>query len=346
MESGFDRYVYGYRIQIRESAKGQNITYRASIPELKIDEPSQDKGRAIIKVFDKLKEKLKTQPIEINNDSNYFEEIQVRMFKVNQKLTNFGFAIIADEMNNKTVAKLEEICKDIDLNIKYTLTQKKTIENSIANVFIDYVMNPSIRALNMASLIINTPHINKFSHLIEQAYISLFRGEYISTVMTLFPVIEGTLISLCKFNIDESKPKENSLLNNWAKLEYDKSKPQMTHQCITDEYIRAFIDIWKETFFSKHSLSEENLYFNRNYIAHLMGEGEFYSRNNAFKLIILVDLLAHVLASCFGTHNKFTYDLNNESYRLRRECYIMQAMQIDGIRYKLFEEHNYFKGYK
>lgn len=243
MESGFDRYVYGYRIQIRESAKGQNITYRASIPELKIDEPSQDKGRAIIKVFDKLKEKLKTQPIEINNDSNYFEEIQVRMFKVNQKLTNFGFAIIADEMNNKTVAKLEEICKDIDLNIKYTLTQKKTIENSIANVFIDYVMNPSIRALNMASLIINTPHINKFSHLIEQAYISLFRGEYISTVMTLFPVIEGTLISLCKFNIDESKPKENSLLNNWAKLEYDKSKPQMTHQCITDEYIRAFIDI-------------------------------------------------------------------------------------------------------
>ncbi|MCB2301082.1 hypothetical protein [Clostridium tagluense] len=49
-----------------------------------------------------------------------------------------------------------------------------------------------------------------------------------------------------------------------------------------------------------------------------MGSGQFYSRNNAFKLVILVDLLVHVLASCNGRHNRFNFDIDDEIINLER----------------------------
>ncbi len=350
MEDNFYRSVFGYKINIIENKNEENIFYKASIDELDIKSSSQDIGRAIVEVFNQVKTKLKKAPIEpkIDNDNlNYFKSLQVRMFKINQKITSYGFSVIVDDIQEADMQKLELICKEINLNDNCRIEKSKEIEDKIANVMSRYIFSPNIRALNMTSLIINTPHICKFSHLIEQAYISLFRGEYISTVMTLFSVIEGTLLSISNFDINNNKQKEKKLINNWAKLQYDIKKPQMPHPYIIDEYIRAFIDIWEQIFFSNQSSAEENFYFNRHYIAHLMGKGNFYSRNNAFKLVILVDLLAHVLASCNGTHNRFEFDLNDEKYKIREKYYkdIWLKDPLLTINRKLFEGHEYFKGY-
>lgn len=274
--------------------------------------------------------------------------MQIRIFKINQKLTNFGFSIIVEELGLEDIVELERICEEIDLNNNYNTNEIENIENKIINIIMPYILNTEHRALNMSSIIMKTKHINKFSHLIEQAYISLFRGEYISTVMVLIPVIEGVLLSLYGFDFSSgSKPKENQLLNKWAELQYNCSDSNISNQFIIDEYIRAFIDIWENTVFTKHQLAEEKLYFNRNYITHLMGEGRFYSRNNAFKLINLIDLLAYVLHACSEINYDNTIYARESDYKLRSLYYesLFNKQILNKVEYHILNGHENFKGY-
>ncbi len=344
MREEFSKYVFGYEVNI-EKIEGKD-TYIAKVDELGIEGKAQNKGRAIRQVFDKIGRSLKLGNLEVNKNNysrseNTFEN---RVLTVNHKISNFGFCVIAEDISIDDLEKLEGICKDIDLNINYSIEEIENIENEIALAIKDNLLGTEKRAYNMSFLIMKTEHICKFSHLIEQAYISFFREEYISTIMTLVPVVEGILLSVYGFESSEkNKPKVEKLLNKWAELQYthnENIKPVMI-----DEYIRAFIDICQQTVFSAHESSEKNLYFNRHYIAHLMGCGKFYSRNNALKFIILVDLLAYVLSACSKASDKI--DIDNEGYILRKEYYknLLKYSHKDKIKYELLNEHSNFKGY-
>lgn len=345
MNRGFAKYVFGYPMTFDK--KGDQYIVR--IDKLGIKERSQSRGRAIRNVFDKIKDMIKLNIIEPKIEDvklNNYYKMQSSIFKINQKLTNFGFSIIVEELDENDIRKLENICEEVDLNYNYNIYEVEEIENKIIDIIMPYILNTEHRAFNMSSIIMNTEHINKFSHLIEQAYISLFRGEYISTVMVLIPVIEGVLLSLYGFDFSSgSKPKENQLLNKWAELQYNYNKSSNYNQFIIDEYIRAFIDIWENTVFTKHQLAEEKLYFNRNYITHLMGEGRFYSRNNAFKLINLIDLLAQVLYAC--SDKDYDLDIKNSDYKLRAFYYesLFNKQILNKVEYHILNGHENFKGY-
>jgi hypothetical protein len=342
LEKVYPRTVFGIPMNINKVGNH----YIVEISELDIKGRSDNKGRAIRDVFDKVKNYLKNKPIEPKSIANheFHQNVQKRMFKVNQTLTSFGYSIIADEVSGKDMEKLEAICNSIDIK-NLSDTEKDEIDDKLAVIFSNYVMNPANRALTMCSLIMKAEHIKKFSHLIEQANMSLFRGEFISTIMILIPVIEGVLLSLYGFDSNSSKPGENQLLNKWAELEYKSNSKQLPHPFMLDEYIRAFIEIWHQTVFNKHQTAKDNSYFNRHYIAHLMGEGNFYTRNNAYKLILLVDLLAYVMAICHGQHHRFSFDTGDLSYISRWEYYKLLALNIhDHMKYyKLIQEHLHFQ---
>lgn len=345
MREEFSKYVFGYEVNV-EKQEGKD-TYIAKINELGIEGKAQNKGRAIRQVFDKIGKKLKIGSLDLIKSNNKQSGItfENRILKVNQKITNFGFCVIAEEINLNDLEKLESVCKNIDLNNNYSIEEIEYIENEIANAIKDSLFSADKRALNMSFLIIKTNHISKFSHLIEQAYISFFREEYISTIMTLVPVIEGILLSVYGFDCNEkNKPKVEKLLNNWAELHYD-CKDNNAQPVMIDEYIRAFIDICQQTVFSAHESSEKNLYFNRHYIAHLMGCGKFYSRNNAFKFIILVDLLAYVLAAC--NNQLIEFNKEDERYITRTKYYknLYELNHEDNLKHELLNEHSNFKGY-
>ncbi|MEF9992357.1 MAG: hypothetical protein RRZ84_08185 [Romboutsia sp.] len=345
MSELLSKSVFGYPMIFDK--KGDQCIVR--IDELGISEKSQSRGRAIRNVFDRIKEITKLDLIEPKTKDSHIEkqdEIQIKMFKLNQKLINFGFSIIVENISENDIEKLEKVCDEINLNENYTTKEIEVIENKIINIIIPYILDTKHRALNMTSLIMKTNHISKFSHLIEQSYISLFRGEYISTVMVLIPVIEGVLLSLYGFDFSSgSKPKEHQLLNKWAELQINTKNSNLVDQYIIDEYIRAFIEIWENTVFTKHQLAEAKLYFNRNYITHLMGEGRFYSRNNAFKLINLIDLLAYVLSAC--SENENSSDINVEDYHIREIYYesLLSKQIINKIEYNILNGHENFKGY-
>jgi hypothetical protein len=345
VEIRYPRMVFGYPLEIYK--KGNQ--YIAEVSELGIKEKSESKGSAIRQIFKSVKEKLKESPFDPkppDDQFSYHHSVQLRMVKVNQKITNFGFSVLADDLTMPDIVKLEQIANSIDLNKEYSKTEYEEIENEIADVFSKYLRNPHYRALNMTSLIKNTDHVKKFSHIIEQAYISFFRGEYISTVMCLIPVVEGILLSLYGFEANSPKPSERQLLNRWAELEYKYGARQMIHPFMVDEYIRAFIELWEQTFFQKHQRAEDIMFFNRHYVAHLMGEGNFYTRNNAYKLITMIDLLVHVIAACTGKHTRFHFDTTDKEYILR--CILYQSLyesSFRNINERIMRTHEFFKGY-
>ena len=345
MKEEFSKYVFGYEVNV-EKQEGKD-TYIAKINELGIEGKAQNKGRAIRQVFDKIGKSLRIGNLDLNKSNNkkYDTTFENRILKVNQKITNFGFCVIAEDINLNDLVKLEKVCENIDLNINYSIEEIEYIENKIA-ISIKYnLFSAKKRAFNMVFLIMKTSHVNKFSHLIEQAYISFFREEYISTIMTLVPVIEGILLSVYGFDCNEkNKPKVEKLLNKWAELQYT-CKDNNHNQIMIDEYIRAFIDICQQTVFSAHESSEKNLYFNRHYISHLMGCGKFYSRNNAFKFIILVDLLACVLSAC--NNQLIEIDKEDKKYITRKKYYqsLYEYNHEDKLKHELLNEHTNFKGY-
>lgn len=349
MREEFSKYVFGYKVYV-EKLEGKDA-YVAKINELGIEGKAQNKGRAIRQVFEKISNNLKVGIIEPKKQNIKNEDhniLQNRILKVNQKITNLGFCVVEEDITLNELDNLELICENIDLNYNYSVEEIENIENEIAEVIKGNILSAEKRAYKMAFMIMKAEHISKFSHLIEQAYISFFREEYISTIMTLVPVIEGVLLSLYGFNSSEkNKPKVEKLLNKWAELQYICKSQQVYHQIMIDEYIRAFIDICQQTVFSAHESSEKNLYFNRHYIAHLMGCGKFYSRNNAFKFITLVDLLTYVLASCNTEYSKFEIDLDDESYLLRKKYYqnLYESSREDKLKHSLLKEHTNFKGY-
>ena len=346
METGLTKFIFGYPMLFEK--KGDQ--YVVTIEELGIKQQSQSRGRAVRNVFEEIKEKTKSnliEPKKYDCELSYYNKLQVRLFKINQKITKFGFSVIAEDIKEIDMAKLEKLCESINLNKKYNTRKTQNIENEIIEILEPYIINPHLRALNMTSLITKANHINRFSHIIEQSYISLFREEYISTVMILTPVIEGILLSLYGFEYTSKKPKEPQLLNKWAELQYDYSKTTIPHPFIIDEYIRAFIDISEQIIFTKHQLAKDNSYFNRNYIAHVMGDGRFYSRNNAYKLIHLIDLMAHVLASCNGEHNRYAFDREDINYKLRVHYYtnLKDKKDVEEAKRHIFNSHKNFKGY-
>lgn len=346
MDKVFTKFIFGYPMLFEK--KGDQ--YVVKIEELGIKQQSQSRGKAIREVFEEIKEKTKLNLIEPKKyecDLSYHNSLQIRLFKINQKITKFGFSVIAEDIKEIDMIKLENICKSIELNKNYNIRKTQNIENKIIEIIEPYIMNPHLRALNMASLIMKTKHINRFSHIIEQSYISLFREEYIATVMILTPIIEGILLSLYGFKFTSKKPKEHQLLNKWAELQYDYCNEKIPHPFIIDEYIRAFIDISQQTIFTKHQLARNNSYFNRNYIAHVMGDGRFYSRNNAYKLIHLIDLMAHVLASCNGEHKRYAFDREDTNYKLRFHYYsnLKDKKDIEEVERHIFNSHKNFKGY-
>lgn len=346
MDKSFNKFVFGYPMLFEK--KGDQYVVR--IKELGIKQQSQSRGRAIREVFEEIREKNKLNLIEPKKYScelSYYNDLQIRLFKINQKITKFGFSIIAEDINEIDILKLEKLCTEIDLNKLYDTYETQNIEDEIIKILEPYIISPHLRALNMVSLIMKTKHINKFSHIIEQSYLSLFREEYISTVMILTPVIEGILLSLYEFRSIDKKPKEHQLLNKWAELEYNNSNEKIPHPFIVDEYIRAFIDISEKIIFTKHQIARDNSYFNRNYIAHVMGDGRFYSRNNAYKLIHLIDLMAHVLAACTGEHKRYAFNRDNTDYRLRLYYYTNLANEkdIEESKRHIFNSHLNFKGY-
>lgn len=341
-----ERSIAGYKVLIQQKEKD----YLFSVPTLNITTRNQNKGAGIKQIYkiasEELNKKRQTNTIpEIDFKGNYHGELQHKMFFLNDFLNKFGFFINGDYFNRTDFRELESIREEYLAISTPNSKQIKEIGEKIIQIMQPRIILPDSRALIMTSLIMPTNHLKKYGHLIEQAFISLMRGEYISVIMILTPVIEGVLRSLYDFNFKLDNTNDEKLINNLCGLEYNNQVNNMTHPYLFDEYMRCFVNIFKNIFYETHKNADENGYFNRHYILHLMGDGAFYTRENAMKLIMLVDLLGFIISCNTGQNLIFEKNKEDMDYKIRFEYYFLQIKQLGDhfLRTKILEEHDNYQ---
>lgn len=325
--------------------------YIISVPTLNIKIRNQHKGAGMKEIFKRvsveLNQKLLINSVpEIDFKGNYHGELQQKMFYLNDFLNKFGFFINGDYFTKSDFFELELIRNEYKALYSPTKEQIQMVNEKISKILLQQILLPDNRAMIMTALIMPTNHLKKYGHLIEQAFISLMRGEYISVIMILTPVVEGVLRSLDNFDFKGKKFDDiNKLINNFCTLEYNYDNPSMTHPYMLDEYIRCFVNIFNNIFFNAHQTAEENLFFNRHYISHLMGDGTFYTRDNAIKLVMLIDLLGFIISSHTGQNNIFEKSRDDLDYKLRFEYYLLQAKQFNDqfLRTNIMKQHENFR---
>ncbi len=240
--------------------------------------------------------------------------------KVNSILENYAFSFprlgsIAD------LNELEQLLKN------YTSNEEK-----INKLLVSTIMHPNMRALYYLNLY-SLPNIGeyenpifKFASIIESSIISFYRGNYISSYMTIIPVIEGFLLRWQGFpDIIQTKPSfEDSL--KYVKNTY------LRQPCPS---LIGFIDSWSSTalnimnnhLFKDTSSGKSNLDFNRHLVAHLLYDTSFSTVLNITRAFNLLDILFDIFInekrltsfwfdSKYGWHNTQKTD----TYKIYKEC--------------------------
>ena len=325
--------VLGYGVNIQKNR--DNNEYYLTLPAFPNIKPnhSKSKGRTIRDAWVAVQEELDSmekkgqKPPETYFNDPYFDNLAKKLQAINRELSKFGFCAIAEDLNEAEMRKLEKICDEIQKLSQDQIKDKsinEQIENQIVGVIIGPLRSADQRALNMVGMYMKVDHLKEFSHLVEQAYFNFFSADAISTTMVLVPVIEGLLLSWYGFDLSKghSLPEDNQLLNFVAEQECMDN--QMIHPLMVEEYIRTFVYTYKNIFHASHEEAEKKSFFNRHYIAHMMGPGKFFKRNNAYKIMLLTDLLAHIIAACKGQHDRWHTETSefkprSEYYRRRFE---------------------------
>jgi hypothetical protein len=183
--------------------------------------------------------------------------------------------------------------------------------------------------------------------VVEQAYMAFYTFEFISLMMVLAPVIEGVLLRWTGFDPlkPDAKPGREAFLDFVAEKTCSDTS-QMIHPLMVEEHIWAFANVFEKLFFAWHTDAPSSGFFNRHYMAHLMGTGDFFRRNNVVRAMLLSDLLAHIVAACNGQHERF--ETGTEEYEERAAYYLARAehglSNEGGLRYvKLMSEHKNFR---
>lgn len=347
--SNFPRTAFGYEIKVVAHANDYELTV-PSFPN--ITARSQSLGRAIRDVWPKVQAELdqleaagKPAPATHLWGAHH-DKVAKRLSIVNRTFLQYGFFASGD-LTLPELVDAEKVAET--LRKQYSTppsdpNARKVIENLIFASLKGVVIGNHLRAANVAGLWMKVPTLQKFSHFIESANLLYYQSEYIPLVLTLSPVIEGVLLNWFGYDYTkDSMPDESKLLN--FMVEQFPPNPKGNHPLIWEEYVRAFAYIYENIFRGTHKTAHDDQFFNRHYVAHGMGEGWFYQRNNVCKLTMLADLLAHIVADSTGFHDRFNVTRQEtEPHEKTYEKILNFYLQMSLGEQDLLKKHSHFKG--
>lgn len=338
--------IFGYSTQFTAAPGGVQLT----VPEVGVTVTAATPGSAIRMAWQAVTDKLNatlagggTAPPR-PNEGTYHEGVAQRLRAVNALLVPHGYYALSEDLTGAQIANLETAAAKAK---GLASPLPKAVEDEIVEALFDPLRGVKPRALNMVGLWMKSDTLKEFSHVVEQAYMAFYTGEMITVSMVLTPVIEGVLLRWFGFDPSKPDPKPGpQTLLNFVAEKTCSDAPQMVHPLLVEENIWAFANVFERLFFSWHTDAHKSSFFNRHYIAHLMGTDDFFRRNNVVRLLLLSDLLAHIVAACDGQHDRF--ETENKEFEERAAYYLARAeyglSNKGGLWYaKLMNEHKNFK---
>lgn len=181
-----------------------------------------------------------------------------------------------------------------------TMTEFKNIEeiiddkDKVVNYIKSIVMDPTIRSAQQIGRFEKIPLFEEFSKIINAGLLSYYRGNFISSYMTLVPVIEGIILRWYGYpnNMDTNKPSFDKI-KNFIKKTYQR-QPMPSNILFMEVYSKIADKILKEHFFKPSTDGDSYDNFNRHLALHFLSNNKFITEENIMRLFNLLDLLSEI----------------------------------------------------
>lgn len=191
-------------------------------------------------------------------------------------------------------------------------------EHKVIYIIERITMNPKIRALQKKGRFEHFSVFKEFSTIIDAAVISYYRKNYISSYLTLVPVIEGILLRWLGYSGVGKKPEFEDLRNFFSNSHV--RQPCPGNALFYDIYIKACDKLLKEHLYKPSDKGSAYSNFNRHLAAHLLSDSEFATQENCVRLFNMIDVMTEIFY--YETHcNDPRFSLKRDEISLELENY-------------------------
>jgi hypothetical protein len=164
---------------------------------------------------------------------------------------------------------------------------------AVQRIIFALVMNPRIRACQLAELFLKLAPFDEFAYLIDAATLSFYRGNFPAAFMTIIPVVEGLLLRWQGYPVPiGEKPSFATTLAFVRDLAARQPAPLLP--LFYDSWIVAADTILRDHL-SRHFENEPSRnHFNRHLAFPRLEDQHFETQQNVTRVFLLVDLLSEI----------------------------------------------------
>ena len=191
-------------------------------------------------------------------------------------------------------------------------------EHEIISKIKSITMSPKIRALQKKGRFEHFSAFKEFSTIIDAAVISYYRKNYISSYLTLVPVIEGILLRWLGYSGVGEKPRFDDLRNFFSNSHV--RQPCPGNALFYEVYIKACDKLLKDHLYKPSDKGSAYSNFNRHLAAHLLSNSEFATQDNCVRLFNIIDVMTEIFY--YETYcNDPRFNLKRVEFSLEMENY-------------------------
>lgn len=233
---------------------------------------------------------------------------------LNEKLADYALSV-PPTSTMAEVNELEKLVSDMSEN-----------EHKVIAIIEVATMSPRFRALQKKGRLQHFSIFKEFSSVIEAATISYYRENFISSYLTLVPVIEGILLRWLGYSGGGKKPEFDSLKKFFKNSNI--RQPCPGNALFHEVYIKACDKILTDHLYKSSENGSAYSNFNRHLAAHLLSNSQFATKDNCIRLFMLIDVMTEI----------FHYEVYCPDYRfnLTHDQYALEM----GVYERLIVENN------
>lgn len=180
-----------------------------------------------------------------------------------------------------------------DVNaVKLLMKEMPASERLLLSLVETMTLEPRIRALQNIGRIRQFKIFKEFAHIVEAATVSYYRGNYVSSYLTLVPVIEGLILRWSGYTGRGEKPEFEEIRRFFSISHVRQPCPSVP--LFHNVFAKACHRIINDHLYKPSGYGTAHSEFNRHQASHLLRDSDFATRENCIRLFLLLDLMAEI----------------------------------------------------
>jgi len=266
----------------------------------------------------KQRQKDEVNPYKVTTSNSEIKEI----IKSNAQLADYALCMPA----TATMSEYK--------SVKLLLLDMPKSETEIMSLVEKAVLDPRVRVLQKKGRFEHFVPFKEFVSFIEAATLCYFRGNYLSSCLTLVPVVEGIVLRWMGYDGTGKKPGFENLRKFFSKSHV--RQPCPANPLFHEVYSKACHNILNLHLYKPSQVGSAYSNFNRHVAAHLLNNSQFATKENCIRLFLLLDIMSELY--CYET---YCYDprFNTSSEDMFVELHFYEMLRAQHATLSSPEQH-------